>query len=155
MNLRCDKANIRSQAYYGRIIAKLVAAGIALTMLAVNTFPARAADQSFGTWRNPKNSVHIRAEPCGARMFGKVVWASDKAKADAAKGSKQPLVGSILFRDFVQEKPEIWRGKVYVPDIGQTFSGTISVLDPDHMEGRGCLLGNIGCKSQVWTRIRK
>lgn len=116
---------------------------------------ATTADRSFGTWRNPKNSVHVRAQPCGERMCGVVTWASDKAKADAAKGSDAPLVGSTLFRDFVQEKPGVWRGKVYVPDIGKTFSGTISVIDPNHIEGRGCLLGTIGCKAQTWTKIRE
>lgn len=64
-----------------------------------------------------------------------------------------PLVGSTLFRDFRQERPEVWRGKVYVPDIGKTFSGTISVKDANHLEGKGCLVGRVGCKSQIWTRI--
>ena len=122
--------------------------------LAAGTADA-ATPNSFGVWRNPKNSVHIRAEPCGASMCGVVVWASEKAKADAAKGSDTPLVGSALFRGFRQEKPDIWRGKVYVPDIGKTFSGTISVKDADHLEGEGCLVGRVGCRSQVWTRIRK
>jgi uncharacterized protein (DUF2147 family) len=124
-----------------------------LTGLALLAAPAWAADQSFGTWRNPKNSVHVRAEPCGKNMCGVVVWANDKAKADAAKGSSAPLVGSILFRDFTPEKPGVWRGRVFVPDIGKTFSGTVSVIDTDHLEGKGCLVGKIGCKSQVWTRI--
>lgn len=128
---------------------------LALSMACAAAIPdAGAADhRSFGTWRNPKNSVHVRAQPCGRNMCGVVVWASDKAKADAAKGSDAPLVGSTLFRDFRQERPEIWRGKVYVPDIGKTFSGTISVKDANHLEGKGCLVGRVGCKSQIWTRI--
>ncbi|MGE4431120.1 MAG: DUF2147 domain-containing protein [Sphingobium sp.] len=123
--------------------------------LAAGFSDAAAAERSFGVWRNPSNSVHIRAQPCDAQMCGVVVWANEKAKADAAKGSKTPLVGSTLFRDFRQEKPGVWRGKVYVPDIGKTFSGTISILDAQHIEGKGCLVGKIGCKSQTWTRLEK
>jgi uncharacterized protein (DUF2147 family) len=113
-----------------------------------------AQDHSFGVWRNPSNSVHVRAEPCGERMCGVVVWANDKAKADARRGGTDPLVGSRLFRDFVQERPGVWRGKVFVPDIGKTFSGTVSIVDDDTIIGRGCLLlGRVGCRSQQWTRI--
>lgn len=116
---------------------------------------ASAAEQFLGVWRNPKNSVHVEMRPCGTSLCGVVVWADDKAKADAAKGSEAPLIGSTLLRDFRQEKPDMWRGRVYVPDIGMTFSGTISIVDADHLKGRGCLLGRIACKSQMWTRVEK
>lgn len=114
---------------------------------------AAAADRSFGVWRNPSNSVHVRAQPCGERMCGVVVWASDKAKADARRGGTDMLVGAALFRDFTLDKPGKWRGKVFVPDIAKTFSGTVTVIDNDTLEGKGCLLGGIGCKSQTWTRL--
>jgi uncharacterized protein (DUF2147 family) len=126
----------------------------ALALAGIASAPtAGAADRSFGVWSNPKGSVHVRARPCGARMCGVVVWANDKAKADAARGGVDPLVGETLFRDFVSAGAGKWRGKVFVPDIGKTFSGTITVIDATHLEGKGCLLGGIGCKSQVWTRI--
>lgn len=131
--------------------ARYVLVPLLLSLIAAA--PASSADRSFGIWRNPKNSVHIRVQPCRGGMCGVVVWASAKARADAAKGSADPLVGASLFRDFRQEKPGVWRGKVFVPDIGKTFSGTISVLDPNHIQGSGCLIGRVGCKSQVWTRI--
>ncbi|MFX4086885.1 DUF2147 domain-containing protein [Sphingobium yanoikuyae] len=114
---------------------------------------AAPADRSLGTWRNPKNTVHVRAEHCGRRICGVVVWANDKAKADARKGGTDPLVGSRLFKDFVPDKPGVWRGRIFVPDIGQTFSGTITMLDDRRIEGSGCLLRRVGCRSQIWTRI--
>ena len=114
---------------------------------------APAADRSFGVWKNPSGSVHVRAEPCGAQMCGTVVWANDKAKADARKGGTDNLIGLQLFRGFVLEKPGVWRGKVYVPDIAKTFSGTVTVINKNQLKGAGCLLGRFGCKSQLWTRI--
>jgi uncharacterized protein (DUF2147 family) len=127
-------------------------AALALASVPVAAGAARA-DQSFGTWRNPQNSVHVRAEPCGQRMCGVVVWANDKARADAARGGTDKLVGATLFKDFRLQKPGLWRGKVFVPDIGKTVSGTIEVVDETHLKGSGCLVGRIGCKSQSWTRI--
>ncbi len=126
---------------------------LAATMAAIPTRSATAQDHSFGTFRNPSGSVHVRAEPCGARMCGVVVWANPKAQADARRGGTDALVGVPLFRGFTLEKPGVWRGKVFVPDIGKTFSGTVTVVDENTLKGSGCLLGGVGCKSQVWTRL--
>ena len=122
-------------------------------LLATASAQSATPDKSLGVWKNPSGSVQVRAEPCGKSMCGIVVWASDKAIADARKGSDKPLVGSSLFQDFKKVKPGLWRGRVYVPDIGKTFSGTIRVLDENRLEGKGCLVGGIGCRSQTWTRV--
>ncbi|UZK65180.1 DUF2147 domain-containing protein [Sphingomonas sp. M1-B02] len=104
-------------------------------------------------WRNPGNSVHVRFEDCDDLLCGKVVWASEKAIADTRRGSGAKLIGTQIFRDMREVKPGVWKGKVYVPDIDQTFSGTVTRLDADRLVGRGCLFLGIGCKSQLWTRI--
>ncbi len=107
-------------------------------------------------WTNPQRSVQVRAELCSPSsqaMCGTVVWASAKAKADARKGSAAPLIGARLFRNFVPEGKSVWRGKVFVPDINKTFSGTITLVDPKTLRAQGCLIGRIGCKSQTWTRV--
>lgn len=129
-----------------------VAALAAGAMLLIAAAP-EGDKRSFGIWSNPSGSVHVRAEPCGKRMCGVVVQANDKAKADAARGGTPNLIGQRLFRDFQPAGEGVWRGKVFVPDIAKTFSGTISVIDDTHLEGKGCLLGNIGCRSQIWTRV--
>ncbi|WP_374472922.1 DUF2147 domain-containing protein [Phenylobacterium sp.] len=113
---------------------------------------APAGSDVFGVWRNPKGSVHLEVRPCGDSACGYVVWASDEAQADARKGSGQPLIGQQLLRDF---KPDGdgWRGRVYAPDLDRTFSGGARLLDARRLEARGCLLGRILCKRQVWTRV--
>lgn len=123
--------------------------------LPLATAVAQQPALSAGTWRNPANSVHIEARPCGDDMCGVVVWANDKAVADARKGSPDPLVGAQLFRDFVEEEPGIWRGRVFVPDIGQSFTGRVTVLDHNRLEARGCLVGRVGCRSQIWSRVEE
>ncbi len=112
--------------------------------------PALAAE---GVWRNPKNSVHIELRPCGGQVCGIVVWASEHADAQARKGSGRPLVGQQLMRDFVIGGDHIGRGKVYIPDINATFAGTAQQIDAHTLKARGCLIANVLCKSQVWTRI--
>ena len=115
---------------------------------------ATLSERTYGTWKNPKNSVHVEAQECDGMMCGVVVWANDKAKADARRGGTDQLIGRQLFQDFEEQQEGRWKGKVFVPDINRTFHGTVTIIDADTLEGKGCLLGGIGCKSQVWTRVK-
>lgn len=125
---------------------------LSLTMLGSPAASAPPSDWT-GTWRNPSNSVRIRAKPCGQGMCGTVIWASPKAKADvAARGGT--LIGAQLFRDFQREDDGVWHGDVYVPDIDKTFSGTITLRGRNTLIGEGCLFAGLGCRSQTWTRVK-
>ena len=104
--------------------------------------------------RNPSNSVHVRIHPCGKTRCGTVVWANDKAKADSARGGTPNLVGTELFREFSEVSPKVWKGKVFVPDINKVLTGTGTVKDQNTIVARGCLFAGMGCKSQIWTRVR-
>ena len=119
--------------------------------------PAPAVSQKSAqdlVLRNPSNSVHVRIHPCGKSRCGTVVWANDKAKADSARGGTRNLVGTELFREFREVSPNVWKGKVFVPDLNKVFTGTGTVKDQNIVVARGCLFGSIGCKSQTWTRVR-
>lgn len=122
----------------------------AATAAAADVTPA---DPVFGVWKNPKGSVHIEIRPCGGQTCGYVVWADAEAQADARKGGTPQLVGQQLLRDFVRDDSGQWKGKVFVPDLGMTFSGRVSVADKDRLKAKGCVLGAFLCKSQVWTRV--
>jgi uncharacterized protein (DUF2147 family) len=107
----------------------------------------------FGVWRNPRDSVHLEIKTCGAATCGYVVWANAHAQEDARKGGTPNLVGAQLLRDFTPQKNGAWRGKVFVPDLNMTFSGTAEVLDANRLKAKGCVLINVLCKSQIWTRV--
>ena len=130
---------------------------LAFAMTIALALPATAASSSeardYGTWRNPQNSVHVHITPCGTGACGTVIWANAKAQADALKGGTKVLVGTQLFREFHQQKDGSWNGKVFVPDINKTFSGTARLVEPGKLMAKGCLFGRVGCKSQVWTKI--
>jgi uncharacterized protein (DUF2147 family) len=105
-------------------------------------------------WRNPKGSVQIDIRPCGSYACGFVVWANADAQADARKGGTENLIGLQLFRDLTADREGAWRGKVFVPDLGMTFSGTAQSTDGLRLKAKGCLLGRVLCKSQTWTRVQ-
>jgi uncharacterized protein (DUF2147 family) len=124
----------------------------ASALCASSTVSAQQASQD-SVWRNPSDSVHVRIHECGTSRCGTVIWANDKAKADSARGGTANLVGTELFRDFHEVSPKVWKGKVFVPDLNGVFSGTGTVKDGGTIVARGCLVGNVGCKSQTWTRV--
>ena len=112
-----------------------------------------AAAQPAGVWRNPKNTVHIKVQPCGGNLCGTVVWASPRAKEKARKAGTPNLVGKQLFQEFRPVGKDAWGGRVFVPDIDRTVSGTLRATSPNAMVASGCLLGRFLCKSQTWTRL--
>ena len=134
---------------------KLLAVALVALPVAAPAFADEAPAPPVATeWRNPSNSVHVRIDKCDGQLCGTVTWASAKAQADARRGGTQNLVGTRLFRDLEPAGAGKWRGKVFVPDIQRTFSGTISFVDPNTMVGKGCVLFGIICKSQTWSRVR-
>jgi len=125
----------------------------AACVLVPSVAPAQDAGED-SVWKNPSNSVHVRIHPCGKSRCGTVVWANAKAKADSARGGTKNLIGTELFRNFREVSPKVWKGKVFVPDLNGTFSGTATIKDQNTLVARGCLIGNFACKSQAWTRVR-
>ena len=112
-----------------------------------------------GVWANPSNSVQVPFAPCGRGqdaqlMCGTVIWASEQAKADAARGGSDRLVGTRLFTDFEEEEPGRWAGTVFIPDIGREVEGTITQVDAKTLVGEGCLFGGLGCRQQRWRRVK-
>jgi uncharacterized protein (DUF2147 family) len=136
-----------------RALKLLLALAVVAGAASASAQPAASGARAFGVWRNPKNSVHVDIRPCGPQACGYVVWASEKAKADARKGGTANLVGLQLLRDMSLDKSGVWRGRVFVPDLNMTFSGAAEPVDINTLRARGCLIGSIGCKTQTWTRV--
>lgn len=122
-------------------------------LLAFSAANAGEQDAVIGTWRNLRDTMHIEIRPCGESVCGKVIWASDQAIADARGGGTRDLIGTQVFRDFRQDSAGNWYGKVFVPDLNRTFSGTIVLVDHNTLKGAGCLIGRVLCKSKVLVRI--
>ncbi|MBA4780545.1 MAG: DUF2147 domain-containing protein [Blastomonas sp.] len=111
------------------------------------------AETIHGTWENPTGDVRVVTQPCGENLCGKVSWASDLAKKDAAAGGTPNLVGTSLLRDYRLTKPGHWKGNVFVPDLGGTYYSTIKLLDAGRIKISGCILGGLLCKSQIWKKV--
>ena len=138
-----------------RILRAISAVTIGLaTVPAVAGPPAPTASQTLsGDWRNMKNTVHIRAYPCGDAVCGTVIWASPKAEASAREKGSDRLEGTQIFREFRPTGDGGYTGRVYVPTMGRTFAGKLRVTSDDKLVGKGCVLGGLFCKSTTWLRL--
>ena len=114
--------------------------------------PAVAATPIDGNWINPHGSVVVTTGECHAKLCGWVSWASAQAQADAADAGVTTLIGTELLQDYHASGQGRWTGRVFVPDMGKTFSSTLEQIDSNHLKISGCLLGSWFCKSQMWVR---
>lgn len=125
--------------------------------LAVAAAPALAGPQAAspaGTWTNPKHTVTVRIAACGGGAWcGRVVAASAKARADALAGSGQPLVGTMLMQNLRADGDGGWSGTLIIPDIRQTAEATMRLSGRGAIEVKGCGMGGLVCKTQLWTRV--
>ncbi len=117
---------------------------------------ARAADPT-GDWRVADGVANIRVAQCGGSMWGVVAWEKqpggrDSNNPDASKRNR-PTLGMPILLD-MKKKPgtESWEGQVYNAKDGRTYSSSITPLDADHLEIRGCVLGFL-CGGETWTRV--
>ena len=122
-----------------------------------NAMPAAATTRALtaqptGLWINPAHSVQVVTATCGTALCGWIAWADRKAVDDARDGGVAQLTGTEILEDCHRLGQGKWQGRVRIPDMGRTFSSTLTLVDADRLKVSGCVLGGFLCKSQVWTR---
>jgi len=139
---------------------------ICLLALLVPVGSAFAYDP-IGTWYTAGNRAQVRIAHCGrGTLCGGIVWLKDPKdpktgkpwtdinNSDSTKRTR-PLIGVLIVLDLaLSNAPNKWRGQVYNADDGRTYSGYLTMFDPDALELKGCVLGGIICRSETWTRAR-
>jgi uncharacterized protein (DUF2147 family) len=129
----------------------------AMTTVAGSAF---AADVT-GLWLTPTNGGQVEISHCGNSLCGKLVT-STHIKADPtvkdAKNKDEAQRGRTLknlqmLYDFTGGPTKWTGGKVYNPDDGGTYSGTIQLLSDNQLKLKGCIVAPF-CKTQVWNRVK-
>jgi len=140
--LTATKATLRKFAYCG-------------IFLAAGLTPALAEDPT-GDWRVADGVANIRVAECNGSMWGAVSWEKtpgghDTNNPDVSKQNRPTLGMPILIDMKRKSAAEQWEGQVYNAKDGQFYSSTITPVDADHLEIRGCVLGFL-CGGETWTR---
>ena len=74
----------------------------------------------------------------------------DRENPDASKRKRQ-LIGLPILIGMRPSGENKWKGSIYNPDDGKTYSATVS-LDGNRMKVRGCVAA-ILCKSNNFVRV--
>ena len=86
---------------------------------------------------------------------GWIVWANAEAQSDARDGGVSKLLGTELLENYGHDRADSWAGTEFVPDMGRRFSSRIEQISPTELQIKGCILGGLICRSQVWHRIER
>ena len=125
---------------------------------------AETATPDAGPGKRPPQVIPILVAMAAGALCGALVWLkepndptthrpkTDRQNADAQK-RKRPLIGTEIVLGLKPSgTPDQWKGEVYNPKDGNTYTGYFTMTGVDTAVLKGCALGFI-CKSQTWTRV--
>jgi len=125
----------------------MAAVGLALGI--VPAAQAQGTSSVAGEWWTPGFNARVRIEPCGDAVCGRIVWLWDETPKDIA--DKNPLVGRQVIERMQAAEPGFWRsGRLYNPEDGRDYKGSLHLQSPNRLVVDGCVL--FICRTQVWRR---
>jgi uncharacterized protein (DUF2147 family) len=134
---------------------------LAVTLVTAVTMPALAAEP-VGDWLVSERTAVIRIEPCDTALCGTVVWVKPGVaeqdpkpaarNADPAKKGGPTGIQILLGMKPVREGR--WKGEIYNPRDGNTYTGQITLTSADVLNVEGCVLGGFICSGEEWTRTK-
>lgn len=121
----------------------------------------------MGTWATTGFGSKVQIYPCEngrnpVELCGSITWLWEEldeqgiARVDGNNPDKtlrgRALVGTQILSGFRQNEDGVWKGgKVYNPDDGRTYSGTIQDTPTGLLKLKGCAL-KFFCQTQQWRR---
>ena len=152
----------KSNAMYK--ILKVLLAGVSLLWLSTAFATDKEnPDAIVGTWLNASGKGHIQIYKQGNKYYGKLVWLKEpndeqgKPKMDTknpnAALKNQPLIGSIILRDFVFDDDEWNSGRIYDPQNGKDYKCFLRLKDSKTLSVRGYIGVSLLGRTETWTRI--
>lgn len=118
-----------------------------------------------GNWATTGYGATVRLESCpeaSDELCGTLTWLWDALDADGnplkdvenpvRELRQRPLIGTRILAGFRRDEDGAWRGgRVYNPEDGRTYSGTIQ-LDPNgNLQLKGCAFF-VFCQTRTWRR---
>jgi len=121
------------------------------------------ADAIVGTWLVPDGDAKVQVYKCGDKYCGKIVWLNEPNDAKGApitdknnpneKLRTRPVLNLVIMYGVSHKGGNEWGdGKVYDPESGNTYSGSIK-LEDDKLHMRGYVGISLLGRTEVWTRV--
>jgi uncharacterized protein (DUF2147 family) len=139
-------------------VLKSALIGVAASL---STAAAAMASPIAGTWHSPTKNGAVQVYDCGSQVCGRIVDGDDvranpdirdtKNKDEALRDRR--VKGLVILQGFSGGPTEWSGGSVYDPTSGNTYHGTLTLVDSNTMHLKGCIFGPL-CRTQTWTRGR-
>lgn len=127
-------------------------------MLGVAASPAQAADPIAGRWVTAEKDAVIAIRKCGKSLCGTIERfliapkggndQRDINNSDPAKRQRK-LIGTAILTG-LNADGDAWRGQVYDPKTGRTYTSEVRRKGDGVLEVKGCF-GPI-CQTQTWRK---
>lgn len=148
-----NRVNPRS----GKALA--ICAALVVWFLATGDTQAQPAGISpadpTGEWLVAKKLARIKIADCDGRLWGIVAWEAqpgiDNKNPDPNLRSR-PTLGMPILLGMTPSKPNQWDGQIYNSQDGRIYAASISLVDPNTLQVKGCFLGFL-CGGENWTRV--
>lgn len=111
---------------------------------------AEPARDLQGEWWTPGFNARVRIEACGEdTVCGRIVWLWNERPEGIA--DKTPLLGKPVIERMRAGEAGHWSGgRLYNPEDGRDYKGTLQLRSPSTLVVSGCVL--FICQTQVWRR---
>ena len=121
---------------------------------------ASAADIT-GQWLTAIRGGVVEISACGASVCGQVVDSPDlKTHPDALDTKNpdrtlrsRPIKGMVVLQGFHGSGGAWNGGRLYDPDSGNTYRGSLKLTNSDTLKVTGCIVWP-ACETQTWTRVK-
>lgn len=121
-----------------------------------------AAEDILGMWETEGNRSKIEVVACEQSLCARIKWLKvgfyengqplRDRRNSAPELRDRPVLG-ILVLKVSQSDRNLWEGRVYDPERGNTYPAEVSFLEPGVLEVTGCALSGLICKTRLWKRI--
>lgn len=169
---------MRNGTAWKRTLSSLAATGV---LLGASVMPGAAQTDAIapsspieGVWRTQLLS-EITITPCPEGFCGalsRIVVPEGRLSAEEAEAAaamspdeffdyrnedpalrNRPMLGLQLLTLWQGKEPYIFDGEIYNPEDGKTYSGYVEIVGPDTLRLNGCVLFNVVCRGEDWTRV--
>ena len=137
-------------------------AAVVLPLVAGITAPSAVrASEAEGIWAMSNGKVTVRVANCGGNLCARIVGLKEpisridgKPKIDRENPNpslrKRPLIGLSILIGMQPAGTGLWKGAIYNPDDGQTYSATVR-HDGRTIKVKGCVAA-VFCKTNTFVR---
>lgn len=129
-----------------------------MAVLVLSAVPASAADTISGRWITQEKDAVVAIAKCGNALCGRLDKflvlpkggkdQRDINNADPAKRQRR-LLGLTILSSLTADG-DVWRGEIYDPKSGRTYTSEVRRKGPGVLEVKGCF--GVLCRTQEWRK---